>query len=152
SDEGGWREATGARTRMVFGNLGRRRDSSDVALTVMYANDKLFEAGSLPESYLNVDRRLNYTPGDFFQPELWHVALRGQRTFDGGQLRGNVFVRRNSYQQYNGNIPPPNSDGFVHNESTGGLLEWERPARIGGAWTTLTVGAEYSHADVRYRF
>jgi len=79
SDEDGWRQATGARTRMLFANVGRKRDSSDVALTVMYANDRLHEAGSLPESYLSVNRRINYTPGDFFTPELWHLALRGER-------------------------------------------------------------------------
>jgi len=152
SEENGWREATDARTRLLFGNLGRRRDSSDIALTVMYANDKMFEAGSLPESYLNVNRRINYTPGDFFQPKLWHLALRGERFIGGGQLRGNVFWRRNAYEQYNGNIPPPNSDGFVRNLSSGGLMEWARPMQLGGVTTALTLGTEYSHADVRYRF
>ncbi|MBX6331454.1 MAG: TonB-dependent receptor [Gemmatimonadaceae bacterium] len=152
ADEDGWRQATGARTRMVFANVGRKRDSSDVALTVMYAKDRLSQAGSLPESYLRVDRRLNYTPGDFFEPSVWHLALRGEREVASGQLRGNVFWRRNAYEQYNGNIPPPNSDGFVRNLSAGGLIEWAWPTRIGGAATTVTVGAEYSHADVTYRF
>ena len=152
SDEDGWRQATGARTRMVFANLGRKRDSSDVALTVMYAKDRLSEAGSLPESYLGVNRRVNYTPGDFFTPELWHLALRGERQWGGGQLKGNVFWRHNAYEQYNVNVPPPNSDGFVGNLSTGGLLEWTRPLTVGGVETSLTLGAEYSHADVKYRF
>lgn len=152
SDEGGWREATSARTRMLFSNLGHRSDSSDVALSIMYSNDKIFEAGSLPESYLNANPRLNYTPGDFFQPQLWHVALRGTRYVAGGQLSGNVFWRRDAYEQYNGNIPPPNADGFVRNLSSGGLAEWARPTHIAGIATTLTVGTEYSHANVNYRF
>lgn len=152
SGEDGWRQATGARTRMLFGNVGRTRDSSDVALTVMYANDKLFEAGSLPESYLNADRRINYTPGDFFQPEVLHLALRGQRQLGGGQISGNVFWRRNAYEQYNGNIPAPNSDGVVRSRSAGGLAEWVGLGDIAGVPTTLTVGAEYSHGDVAYRF
>ena len=152
SDEDGWRQATGARTRMLFANVGRKRDSSDVALTVMYANDRLHEAGSLPESYLSVNRRINYTPGDFFTPELWHLALRGERQLGSGQLKGNVFWRRNAFEQYNVNVPPPNSDGFVRNLSTGGLLEWTQPLSVGGVETSLTLGAEYSHADVQYRF
>ena len=152
SDEDGWRQETGARTRMLFANVGRKRDSSDIALTVMYANDRLREAGSLPESYLTVNRRLNYTPGDFFTPELWHLALRGQRQLGSGHLKGNVFWRRNAFEQYNGNVPPPNSDGFVRNLSTGGLLEWTQPLSVGGVETSLTLGAEYSHADVQYRF
>jgi outer membrane receptor protein involved in Fe transport len=152
SDEQGWRQATDARTRMVFGNIGRKRDSSDIALSVMYANDKLFEAGSLPESYLDADPRINYTPGDFFKPEVLHLALRGQAYLGGGQISGNVFYRRNNYEQYNGNIPPPNSDGFVRNRSAGGLAEWARLTQLFGVPTTVTVGAEYSHADVAYRF
>lgn len=152
SDEDGWRQATGARTRMLFANVGRKRDSSDIALTVMYANDRLHEAGSLPESYLSVNRRINYTPGDFFTPELWHLALRGERHLGSGQLKGNVFWRRNAFEQYNVNVPPPNSDGFVRNLSTGGLLEWTQPLSVGGVETSLTLGAEYSHADVQYRF
>ncbi|HTE46383.1 MAG TPA: TonB-dependent receptor [Gemmatimonadaceae bacterium] len=152
SDEHGWRDATGARTQMLFGNVGRTRDSSDVALTVMYANNKLFEAGSLPESYLDVNRRINYTPGDFFQPEMLHLALRGRRTVGDGQLSGNLFARQNDYEQYNGNIPPPNSDGFVRNRSAGGLAEWTRLATIGGVSSTLTFGGEYNRANVGYRF
>jgi iron complex outermembrane recepter protein len=152
SDEQSWRQSAGARTRMLFGNAGRKRDSSDVALTVMYANDKLFEAGALPESYLNVDRRINYTPGDFFHPELLHVALRGQAYVAGGEISGNLFWRRNAYEQYNGNVPPPNSDGFVRNRSGGGLAEWTRLVDVGSVATTATIGAEYSHSDVRYRF
>jgi outer membrane receptor protein involved in Fe transport len=152
SDEDGWRAATGAHTRMLFATVGRKRDSTDLALSVMYANDKLFEAGSLPESYLDADRQINYTPGDFFHPKTLHLALRGNRKLGGGQLSGNVFWRRNNYEQYNGNVPPPNSDGFVHNESAGGLAEWTRIAQLGDVPTTITIGAEYSRANVGYRF
>lgn len=152
SNESGWRRSTGASTRMIFANAGRLRDSNDLALTVLYANDRLLEAGSLPESYLATDRRLNYTPGDFFHPEVWHLALRGNRALAGGQLSGNVFWRRNSYEQYNGNIPAPNSDGFVRNLSTGSVVEWTRAGHVGGIATTITTGAEYGHSDVGYRF
>ncbi len=152
SDEQGWRQATSAHTSMLFGNIGRKRDSSDVVLSVTYAKDRLFEAGSLPESYLARDPRINYTPGDFFQPEALDLALRGQRYVGGGQLSGNVFWRRNDYAQYNGNIIPPNSDGFVRNLSAGGLAEWTRLTQVYGLATTLTVGAEYSHANVGYHF
>ena len=152
SNEDGWRDATSAQTRMFFVNLGRKRDSSDIALTVLYGNDKLYEAGSLPESYIAVNPRLNYTPGDFFAPELWHLALRGSRQFAGGSLSGNVFFRHNASEQYNGNIPPPNSDGFVTNLSTGGVVEWTMPTHIGGLPATFSLGGEYSYNDVKYRF
>ena len=151
-DEDGWRDGTNARTRMLFTTVGRRRDSSDVALSVLYANDRISEAGSLPESYLDVNPRLNYTGGDFFQPDLWHVALRGERSVAGGTMRGNAFVRDNDIEQYNVNVPPPNTDGFVRNLSAGTTLEWTRPVFLGAHALTITVGGEYAHDDVKYRF
>jgi len=152
SDEDGWREETSARTRMVFANVGRKLDSSDVALTVMYVSDKLHEAGSLPESYLAVDRRTNYTPGDFFAPDIWHVALRGEHRLGAGSLRGNLFFRMNDYEQFNTNVPPPSSDGLVRNTSFGGVAEWTRTTTLAAFPLSLTFGAEYSHSDVAYRF
>ncbi len=152
SDETGWRDATSARTRMLFANVGRKRDSSDVALTAMYANDSISEAGSLPESWLAIDPRPNYTPGDYFRPDLFHVALRGMRQMTEGQLSGNLFLRRNDYEQYNGNVPPPNSDGFVRNRSAGGLAEWSRVGNALGVNATVTTGLEYTRSDVGYSF
>lgn len=151
-EEDGWRDETGARTRMFFTTVGRKRDSSDIALSVLYAHDKIREAGSLPASYLAVSPRLNYTGGDFFQPDLWHVALRGERAAAGGTLRGNVFFRDNDIEQYNGNIPPPNTDGFVRNLSAGTTVEWTRPVFLGAHALAVTVGGEYNRDDVKYRF
>ncbi|HEU4642138.1 MAG TPA: TonB-dependent receptor [Gemmatimonadaceae bacterium] len=151
SEEDGWRDQTPARTRMLFANIGRKRDSTDVALTVMYAHDRLMQAGSLPESWFHVDPRANFTGGDFFEPELWHLALRGERPLGGGTIRGNVFHRRNDTQQFNVNIDAPSTDAFVASRSTGGTAEWTRPTTVGALPLALTVGAEYARNDVRYR-
>ncbi len=80
-NEDGWRQATSANTRNVFATIGHQwgpsHDSGDVALSVLYGHDKIYEAGSLPESYLAIDPRINYTPGDFFFPEVIDATLRG---------------------------------------------------------------------------
>jgi outer membrane receptor protein involved in Fe transport len=151
SDEDGYRDAASARTRMVFANLGRKRDSSDVALSLLYAHDRLMEAGSLPESWIGVDRRANYTAGDFFEPELFYGALRGQRELFGGQLRGNLFARSNDIQQFNVNIDAPSTLAHIRNLSGGGTAELSLPTRLVGLPLGLTFGAEYSRHDVRYR-
>ncbi|HEX5438025.1 MAG TPA: TonB-dependent receptor [Gemmatimonadaceae bacterium] len=151
-DEDGWRQQTGSRTRMLFTTVGHRGDSSDLALSVLYAHDRIREAGSLPESYLRVSPRLNYTGGDYFQPDLWHVALRGRRSLAGGTFRGNAFFRDNDIEQFNGNIPLPNTDGFVRNLSAGTTLEWTRPVQLGARVLSVTMGGEYEHDDVKYRF
>jgi outer membrane receptor protein involved in Fe transport len=154
SDETGYRVATGATTRMLFLNVGHRAaDSSDrdIALSVQYAHDRIFQAGSLPESWLRADPRQNYTAGDFFAPDLVHLALRGVQVLGSAAIRGNVFVRRESSQQFNVNIDAPSSRAHVGATSAGTTLELDAPIGIGGRTGALTIGAEYSHDAVRYR-
>lgn len=151
TDEQGWRAATDARTRMLFTNIGRKNAESDIAFTALYAHDRILEAGSLPESLLGVDRRANYTPGDFFQPELVHLALRGEHAFGPGMVRGNIFLRRNDIEQFNVNIDAPSTRAFISNKSGGSTAEWSLPAHLGVRPLALTLGAEYTRSDVRYR-
>ena len=151
TEEDGYRDETPARTRQVFVNLGRKGPNTDLAMTVMYAHDRIFQAGSLPESWLRVDRRANFTGGDFFEPELWHIAARGERPFAGGTVRGNAFRRDNDYQQFNVNVDAPSTDAHVDNTSKGGTLEWTLPTAVTGMPLGLTFGAEYSRNDIAYR-
>jgi outer membrane receptor protein involved in Fe transport len=151
TEEDGYRDETPARTRQVFVNLGRKGPNTDLAMTVMYAHDRIYQAGSLPESWLSVDRRANFTGGDFFEPELWHIAVRGERPFAGGTVRGNAFRRDNDYQQFNVNVDAPSTDAHVDNTSKGGTLEWTLPTVVAGMPLGLTIGAEYSRNDIAYR-
>ena len=150
SNERGWRDGTQARTRMLFTNIGKKSSDGDIALTAMYAHDAAFLAGSLPESWIHVDPQANYTAGDFFEPELLHLALRGERTLPLGSLRTNVFFRRDNVQQFNANIAAPSTRALVGNKSTGGTAEWSVPTRIGTHELALTVGGEYSRNNVDY--
>lgn len=151
TEEDGYRVETPARTRQVFVNVGRRGTNTDLAMTVMYARDRIYQAGSLPESWLRVDPRANFTGGDFFEPELWQIAARGERPFLGGTIRANAFRRDNDYQQFNVNVDAPSTDAHVDNTSKGGTLEWTLPTSIAGMPLGLTVGAEYSRNDIAYR-
>jgi len=151
SDEDGYRVDTPARTRMLFATVGRKRDESDLALSVLAARDRVFQAGSLPESWLRDDARANYTTGDYLAPDLVHVALRGDGRLGSGQLRGNVFVRTNDREQFNVNVSAPSVLASVRNRSLGGAAEATFPARLGSWPVTLTAGAEYGHNDIRYR-
>jgi len=154
SDEAGWREATSARTRNVFATIGHQwgatHDSGDIALDVLYGHDKLFEAGSLPASYAIASPQLNYTPGDFFAPDAYTVILRGNAPVGLGIVRGTAFFRRNIYEQFNVNVPPPNTDALIDNRSGGGTLEWTRALRV-LVPVGLTVGTDYERDGVSYR-
>jgi hypothetical protein len=61
TEEDGYRDDTPARTRQFFVNVGRRGSSSDLAMTILYGHDRVFQAGSLPESWMLQDRRANFT-------------------------------------------------------------------------------------------
>jgi len=139
----------------LFATIGHQwgptRDSGDVALDIQYGHDKIYEAGSLPASYIAISPKINYTPGDFFEPEAVDLALRGAEPLAGGILRGTLFGRRNNVQQFNGNVPPPNTDGFTYNLSGGTTLEWTRPLAIGGVPVGWTMGVEYSRESAHIR-
>ena len=147
-DESGWRDVTAARERSLFLNLGRKRDSTDLALSVLYAHDRIEQAGSLPASWLAVDPTLNFTGGDFFEPELWHLSLRGERPLGAGTLRGTVFYRGLSAEQYNVNVNAPASDLFIDNHAYGLTAEWSASLPAFGRAVAFTAGAELSRSDV----
>jgi len=153
STEDGWREETGAVTRILFANVGRRNeaDGRDLALTLLWARDSIMQAGSLPESFLAADRRDNYTGGDFFRPHLLHAALRGRRPALGGELRGNLFARRNASEQFNVNVDDPSTRARIRTLAAGGTAELTVPTRVTGRALALTVGGEYTRNAVRYR-
>ncbi|HET7456006.1 MAG TPA: TonB-dependent receptor, partial [Gemmatimonadaceae bacterium] len=154
SDERGYRIDTPARTASAFATVGRRGDDGDVALSILAAHDRIGQAGSLPESWLAANPRANYTVGDFFAPDLLHVALRGERAVGrggGARLRGNAFTRRNATEQFNVNVGAPSTRAFVTSLSHGGTTELSLPTRLGAFPLGLTVGAEAARSDVRYR-
>ena len=154
-NEVGWKEFSSGNTRNVFATIGRQwgssRDSGDIALDILYGQDRIDEVGSLPEAYAPVDPRWNYGPGDFFNPDALDLDLRGNTPALGGIMRATLFGRRNNVEQFNGNEPPPNTDGFTHNLSSGGTLEWTRPLLVMSLPVGLTLGGEYSRESSNIR-
>jgi len=146
--ETGWRDQSAIKERQLFLNLGHRHDSTDIAFSVLYADDDIQEPGSLPQSWLDVDRQLNYTGGDFYAPRLVHLALRGQTLFGAGVLRASLFYRHLDAEQYNVNVEAPSSDAFIDNASYGLTAEWSAALPAWSKPLALTVGGEVSRSDV----
>jgi iron complex outermembrane receptor protein len=151
SSEGGYQAQSGGTTRQLFATLGRKRQSSDLALSLLVARDRLYEAGSLPASWIGPARSANYTGGDFFRPDLAQATLRGSRRIGSAELRGNVYGRRNAIEQFNVNVADPDSRAFITNRSLGATGELDASTRIGTHALTMTAGAEYTHSRVDYR-
>jgi outer membrane receptor protein involved in Fe transport len=150
SGDDGYQARSGARTRQLFANIGRRRARSDVVLSLLVANDRVYEAGSLPESWLGPARRANYTGGDFFHPRLTQLSTRGTWTLGSAALRANLFARRNEIEQYNVNAGAANTDAFVTNRSAGGTIELSTTRRLAGHALDLAIGAEATRSAVAY--
>jgi iron complex outermembrane receptor protein len=151
SDENGYQAQSGGTTRQLFATLGRKRESSDAAFSVLLARDRLYEAGSLPASWIGPARRANYTGGDFYHPELAQATLRGSRRIGTAELRGNIFGRRNAIEQFNVNVADPDNRAFTTNRSLGATGEIDAPTKVGSRPLTVTAGAEYTHSRVDYR-
>src|SRR5205807_499638 len=69
------------------------------------ADNKIFQAGSLPETELAQNPRANFTRGDFFAPQAHLAVLNAQRLVGrGAQLAVNAFGRTLNSEQFNANF------------------------------------------------
>ena len=124
SYEDGHRDATDSRVARAFAKVGVRAAGLDATISYQYSNDRIRQAGSLPQSELRLDRRANFTAGDFFAPEL-NMAIVNARYPLGESLtlEGNGFVRALSTEQFNVNLITENSRLRNTTLSAGGSLQ-----------------------------
>ncbi len=151
SRENGYQVQSDATINQLFSTLGWRGASHDAALSLLVGGSRIYQAGSLPETWLRADRRGNYTGGDFARPAVVHVALRATKSGKGVELRGNVFARHNDIEQFNVNASDANSRAFITNASAGASGELGRTTRYRDLRLALAIGAEYTRSAVKYR-
>ena len=150
--EDGFRDATTARVSRVFTKLGVATGGTDATLSYQYSQDRIKQAGSLPEREARHHPRRNFTAGDFFEPELHQAILNGEQQIgERLTLAGNAFVRALDAEQFNVNLLAPNSRLFNRTRSTGGAVQASHDGVLAGRKNVLVVGAEYTHHDVRSR-
>jgi outer membrane receptor protein involved in Fe transport len=148
----GWRVEGGGKGARAFGKLGLRREGTDLALSYQAQQDRIQQAGSLPLSTLEQDRRANYTAGDFFLPTLHLVTLNGtQRLGPGLSLAVNGFLRALDAEQYNSSYLSPDTRMFNRTRSWGGAAQLEHQATLGRVHSRLSLGAEATGNEVRIR-
>ncbi len=151
-DEDGWRDQTDSRLSQAFGKLGFRHGGTDITLSYQFQNNRILQAGTLPESVLKVDRTQNFTGGDFFNPNLHMGTLNVHQRLGGGfSLAMNGFVRSFETEQFNVSLISENSRLFNDTLSGGGTLQLAHEGRFWGRKNTLTFGAEYTRHDVDIR-
>ncbi|HET7826302.1 MAG TPA: TonB-dependent receptor [Anaeromyxobacter sp.] len=150
SYDGGWRENGASRVGRLFGKLGLRTGDTDATLSYQFQKDELHEPGSLPLSMLQADRTENYTPGDFFRPELQLVTLNATRRLAPGlSLTGNAFLRALDAEQFNASWLGPNTRLFNATRTVGATAQLDHRASAGVLRNQLAAGAEASRSSVR---
>jgi len=148
-EEDGWRDQSHVRLGKLFAKFGLRLGDTDAWISYQRAQNRLEQAGSLPISILQHDRKANYTGGDFFAPLSNLVTLNvrqllGERT----SLGVNAFVRTLDAQQFNVNLQATNTRSFTHTASAGTTVQLDHDLRLGERTSHVTVGLEYTHHDV----
>jgi outer membrane receptor protein involved in Fe transport len=150
--EDGYRDFTSSRLSRGFVRLGARAGDLDAAVSYQYSNDRIKQAGSLPQRALGRDRAANFTAGDFYAPEL-HLAIVNARHRLGEHLtvEGNAFVRDLSVEQFNVNATGENSRLLNHTRSVGGRIQASYDRPLFGLDNVLVAGAELTRHDVTSR-
>ncbi len=151
-EEDGYRDFTSSRLSQGFAKLGARAGDLDAALSYQYSNDRIKQAGSLPQQALGRDRAANFTAGDFYAPEL-HLAILNARyrLADHVTVEGNTFVRDLSVEQFNVNAAAENSRLLNHTRSVGGRIQASYDRSLFEHDNVLIAGAEYTRHDVTSR-
>jgi iron complex outermembrane receptor protein len=150
--EDGYRDDTESRLARAFAKVGVRAAGLDATVSYQYGNNRIRQAGSLPQSELGRDRRANFTAGDFFAPEL-HLAILNVRYPVGESVtvEGNAFVRALSAEQFNVNLIAANTRLVNSNLSTGGRLQVSHRDTVIGHDNVVILGAEYARTRVTSR-
>ena len=149
--EDGWRALTGSRTATLFGKLGVNSGAWDATLSYAGADNRIYQAGSLPESVYAAAPRTNFTPGDYFAPQAHLVTLNARRLVGRLQLALNGFGRALTTDQFNRNASPPDTRERNRERIGGGAVQVSGTVTLAGRplrWLAGVDGA-YQHTAVR---
>ena len=150
--EDGWRDGSASRLGKLFARLGLRDGGTDVSLSYQRAQNRLEQAGSLPESELDHHRTRSFTRGDFFAPLMNVVTLNvKQELSEHWALAATLFARTLDAEQFNVNLVDNNTRSFTSTATAGGTVEAIHQATVFRGSNRLVLGAEYAHADARVR-
>src|SRR5213595_2651612 len=149
--EGGWREDTPSRIGTLFAKLGLLNGTWDATLSYSGADNRIFQAGSLPESVAAANPRRNFTGGEYFAPQAHLVILNAQRLVGRTQLAINAFGRSLSSEQFNANFVGEDSRQRNATRIGGGAVQLSGKLHRSAADTRRVAGADadYGHVAVR---
>jgi len=146
--EGGWREDTRSRIGTLFAKLGLLNGTWDATLSYSGADNRIFQAGSLPESVAAANPRRNFTGGDYFAPRAHLVILNAQRLVGRTQLAINAFGRSLSSEQFNVNFVGKDSRQRNATRIGGGAVQLSGKLPLGARELRWLAGADADYERV----
>jgi outer membrane receptor protein involved in Fe transport len=148
--EDGWRQDTRSRIGTLFAKLGLLNGTWDATLSYSGADNRIFQAGSLPESLAAARPDSNFTRGDFFAPQAHLVILNAQRLIGSTQLAVNAFGRSLTSEQFNANFVGADSRQRNATRSAGGAVQFSGKLPLGRRELRWLAGADadYDHVAV----
>jgi outer membrane receptor protein involved in Fe transport len=146
----GWRQATSSRLATGFAKVGLLAGGWNATLSYSGADNRIMQAGSLPEDIVATRPDSNFTGGDYFAPVAHLVTFNAQRAVGGAQLSVNAFGRSLNTDQFNVNASPPDSREKNHERITGGAVQLAGRRGLLGRPLRWFAGldAQYSHTVV----
>jgi len=151
-EENGWREATSGDRSHALVNVLRTMGESGVHLQALWSNSQAETAGSLPESILRLDPRVNFTAGDFEEIELQQITASGYSALLRGRASIASYFRRTEAERFNVNQPPEGDvRSFAENRTLGGTGSWDRSSLLGGRAVSLRLGVDAAASWTRFR-
>src|SRR5689334_1241676 len=131
--ETGWRQETRSRIGTLFAKLGLLNGTWDATLSYSGADNRISQAGSLPERLAATNPRINFTGGDYFAPRAHLVILNAQRLLGRGtQLALNAFGRSLESEQFNVNFVGQDSRQRNATRTAGGAVQLSGRIPLGG--------------------
>src|SRR6266568_4563737 len=149
--ETGWRQDTRSRIGTLFAKVGLLNGTWDATLSYSGADNRIYQAGSLPESLAVARPDSNFTRGDYFAPRAHLVIVNAQRLLGTTPLAINAFGRSLESEQFNVNFVGENSRQLNRTRIGGGAVQLSGRAHLGGRELRWLAGADadYQHTAVR---
>jgi len=149
--ETGWRQDTRTRIGTVFAKVGLLNGTWDATLSYSGADNRIYQAGSLPASLAVARPDSNFTSGDFFAPRSHLVILNAQRLIGRTQLAINAFGRSLESEQFNGNFVGADSRQRNATRAGGGAVQLSGKGQLGGRALRWLAGADADDEHVAVR-
>src|SRR2546430_1720486 len=145
------RQGTRSRIGTLFAKVVLLNGTLDATLSYSGSDNRIFQAGSLPESVAAANPRRNFTGGDYFAPQAHLVILNAQRLVGRTQLAINAFGRSLSSEQFNANFAGADSRQRNATRIGGGAVQLSGKLPLGARELRWLAGgdADYEHVAVR---